>query len=101
VHAAEVRASVLPYTPEGQGTHTPTPPTLYVPGVQADGVGEVDPAGHAYPAVHGPLQAGDATFDALPYRPGPHRLQVDAPDRLNVPGLQDEAVAVVEPAGHA
>ena len=32
----------------------------------------VEPAGHAYPAAHGPLQVADVRPSAAPYRPGAH-----------------------------
>ena len=48
---------LLPYVPTGQLTHTPAPPTLYFPATHTLAVELADPAGHAYPALHAPLQA--------------------------------------------
>ena len=35
------------------------PALLYVPAGHSTAVGDVDPAGHAYPAVHDPLHDDD------------------------------------------
>ncbi len=45
-----------PYRPAGQGMHVPAVPGEYVPGGHRYAVALVEPAGHAYPAWHGPEQ---------------------------------------------
>jgi hypothetical protein len=117
---AVVRPAPDPYLPPGHGVQDPTPPSLYVPALQRDAVGEVDPAAHAYPAEHAPeqpavvrpsvapyLPAGHGLLQATvdrpdvdPYKPTAQLLQEVAPDRLNVPTGQITAVALVEPTGH-
>ncbi len=47
--------------------HTPAPTKLYFPAKQAVASGDVDPAGHAYPALQGPVQAGEMSPDVDPY----------------------------------
>jgi hypothetical protein len=118
---AVVRPSVAPYLPPGHGVQDPTPPSLYVPALQRDAVGEVDRAAHAYPAEHapeqpavvrpsvapylpaghGPLQAAVDRPDVDPYKPTAQLLQEVAPDRLYVPTGQVAAVALRDPAAHA
>ncbi len=46
----------LNHVPAGHAEHDPEPATLNRPAGQIDTVELVDPAGHAYPAVHRPLQ---------------------------------------------
>jgi hypothetical protein len=59
-----------------------------------------DPAGHAYPAVQVSLH-GD-TLATTPLKvPAAHREHTEAPARLNVPGVQTDAVALLDPARHA
>lgn len=70
VQAAEVRELVLPKTPAGQLVHTPAPTKLYFPAKQAVASGDVDPAGHEYPALQGPLQRGSVRPCEDPYLPG-------------------------------
>jgi hypothetical protein len=56
----------------------------------------VDPAGHAYPAVHTPLHAGEDMLTALPKVPAGHSVQDAAPATLlNVP--TEQAVHDAEP----
>jgi hypothetical protein len=65
-----------------------------------DAVALMDPAGHAYPAVHVSLQ-GD-TLATLPlYVPAVQDEQTGAPARLNVPEGQTNAVALLDPSGQA
>jgi hypothetical protein len=61
-----------------------------------------DPGGHAYPALHWPLQAADVVMpDTVLKVPPGHSEQLPTPPPLNVPGPHRTAVALVEPAGHA
>lgn len=77
------------------------PPTLYAPGTHAVADADVDPEGHAYPGVHGPLHPAVVSPALLPYRPAGQGVQAPAPPTLNVPGAHMDAVALVDPAGHA
>ncbi len=121
LHAADVSPASDPYVPPGHGAHDPAPPSLYVPAVHNTEIGLVDPAAHAYPgkqesehaadvrpgaapyrpARHGPLHAAVVRPGDDPYRPAAHRLQTAAPDTLNVPTGQIDAVALVEPKSQA
>jgi hypothetical protein len=107
--------------PAGQAVQAQAPAREYWPAGQAGvGVADVEPAGQAYPAVHGPLHAavvrpvvapyapgGHASVQlytvkpvVLPYRPGgqlPH--ETSAPPVLDVPRGHITAVAFVDPAG--
>ena len=56
LHAADGRPAVDPYTPAGQSVHDPAPANEYLPDGQTDAEEFVDPAAHAYPALHTPLQ---------------------------------------------
>lgn len=55
VHVEFGSLTVSPYFPAGHGVHSPSPPGLNVPGPQLTAVAFVDPTGHAYPALHGPV----------------------------------------------
>ncbi len=121
VHPAVVSPAVDPYSPATHSVHTPDPPTLYLPGAHSDVVGLVDPAGHAYPAVQFPLQAGVVrpevapyvpaghapvhpavgSPDDAPYRPAAHGLHTPDPVKLKEPAAHRMAVAEVLPVGHA
>jgi hypothetical protein len=56
LHAADGRPAVDPYTPAGQSVHTPALANEYVPAAQVTAIALTDPAGHANPALHIPLQ---------------------------------------------
>jgi hypothetical protein len=71
VHAL-VRAVASLHVPAAQPLHAPAPARLYCPAGQADAVALTDPAGHAYPAVHGPLQVGSVSSTLPPQLPGAH-----------------------------
>jgi hypothetical protein len=93
----------------------------YCPVGHATAVVMVLPAGHAYPAVQfpeqaglvspeaapkvpagqGPLQAGELVPGTAPYRPALQLLQAIAPARLYVPAGHWTAVGLVDPGGHA
>jgi hypothetical protein len=61
-------------------------------------VGEVDPAGQKYPAVHEPEQADDVMPCVDPNRPAPQGLHALLPATLYFPSLQMVATGVMEPA---
>ncbi len=52
--------------PAGQLVHDDAPAREYVPAGQMDAVGDVEKAGQAYPAVHGPVQLEFNSPVALP-----------------------------------
>ena len=111
----------LPYRPALHAEHTLAPVTLYCPGLHNIAVAFVDPAGHAYPAAHGPLQLLLVDPVTSPYRPASHAplqpavalpltlpyspalqfMHTLAPATLYCPGRHNIAVAFVDPAGHA
>jgi hypothetical protein len=121
VQVATVMAEELPNSPAGHGVHTPAPDRLYCPATQIAAVELVDPATHAYPAVHSPLHAAVLRPDTdpnvpaghgavhaavgsavvLPYSPALQLLQVPAPASEYVPTPQVTAVALTDPMGHA
>ncbi len=76
--------------PLGQFVHVPAPARLYVPGPHCIAVGVVDPAGHAYPAVHVPLHREDEERPVpLAHFPAAHREQdASPPPDEYVPGPQ-------------
>jgi hypothetical protein len=120
-HAADVRPATLPYSPAPHCVHAPAPPSEYVPATHCTAVADVEPAGHAYPAAHGPLQDADVAPVLLPnlpathcpvhddtampavapYVPAEHSLHTLAPLRLYLPTPHNSAVALVDPAAHA
>ncbi len=119
--ALDGRAAVAPYRPALQFVHTPDPAALKVPGLHMLVVGDIDPAGHAYPAVQLPEHSDDARPDVAPYLPashGPLQLAVTspavdpyspalqfvhtpAPGPLYVPSGHSNAVGDTDPAAHA
>jgi hypothetical protein len=56
VHKALLSPVAEPYNPALQNVHDPAPSKLYDPVGHIDAVGDVEPAGQLYPAVHGPEQ---------------------------------------------
>ena len=48
-------ADVAPYWPAAQSVQDPAATRLYLPAGHSAAVALVDPATHAYPAVHGPV----------------------------------------------
>lgn len=121
VQLADVRPVVLPNRPAPHALQRPAPPGEKVPAAQMSDVDVVDPAGHAYPGAHAPVQLEDTRPLLLPKRPAGHspehvdvfrpaaapkvplghRLQAAAPARLNLPTGHTNAVALVDPKGHA
>ena len=80
-HAAKDVAPGSEYGADDPHTaHTPRPPALYVPGWHSTAVELVDPAGHAYPAPHGPEHVAKGRPVAPPYVPAGHELHDPAPD---------------------
>ena len=87
--------------------HPLEPATLYFPAGHTAAVGDVDPAGHAYPALHGPLHDDDCSPLVLPYRPplhGPLHVTLFRPPELPyVPAghaRQPEPFTKYDPAEH-
>jgi hypothetical protein len=121
VHDALLMAGLAPYRPAAHALHVLAPLKLYVPAGHVADVEFVDPAAHAYPAVHGPVQPDVVRPDVAPYRPGSHGpvqvaddmageapyspathgVHMLAPAVLYVPAPHSIAVDLVDPAGHA
>jgi hypothetical protein len=87
--------------PAGQKEHDPDPARLYRPTGQTDAVAFLDPAGHAYPAMQLPLQAAVLAPEATPNLPAGHSLHDHAPATLYCPAVHMDAVAFLDPEGHA
>jgi hypothetical protein len=66
-----------------------------------EAVGEDEPAGHANPAVHSPLQSELVIPCADPYKPLAHGVQLEALARLHCPAGHVIMVAEVVPGGQA
>ena len=85
------------------------PPVLYCPGEHAAWVGDVDPTGQEYPAVHAPLHVDDVRPADDPYDPATHEEHAEDPSVLNWPAghcpehAEDvrPTVAPNVPGGHA
>ena len=92
VHVGDVRAAVPPYKPTEQAAHTLHPDCEYRPGGHTAAVALVEPAGHAYPAAHGPSHWVEVIPLTDPYQPAAHSpLQPTADSPLlppYVPALQ-------------
>ena len=121
LHAALVMPVVAPYRPAAHGVHVADPATLNCPAAHSTCDGDVEPRGHAYPALHKPLQFDDDWPDELlkrpaahaplheavvsivasPYSPMEHAVHAVAPAREYWPAEHATAVALVDPAGHA
>ena len=69
VHDDDVSPMELPYKPAAHGVQLPDPATLYDPTAHCTAVGDVEPAGQAYPAGHTSLQFDDVRPVVLPKRP--------------------------------
>ncbi len=96
-------ADALPNRPAGQALQVPAPGREYVPAAHTVAVALVDPAGHACPALQGPLHRAvlkPATV-TLNQVPAGQSLHAPAPARLYCPAGQTDAVALVDPAAHA
>jgi hypothetical protein len=78
-------------------------PVLYFPGGHRTAVELVDPTGHAYPAKHAPLHSAlpKALTAGSNHTPPGHAMHAADPARLYLPAGHTEAVAFVDPAGHA
>ena len=79
VHAAVDKPGVLPYRPALQLLQVPAPPKLYLPCPHTAAVPMVDPATHAYPAVHGPLHDALVSPDVAPNVPAGHAVHAPTP----------------------
>ena len=91
----------LPYSPALQLLHTPAPATLYVPDGHTAADPLVDPATHAYPALHSPEHASDVSPGVAPYVPAGHCEHDPDPATANLPAAHTAAVAELDPATHA
>ena len=80
--------------------HTPAPATLNRPAGHIATVAFVDPATHAYPAAHDPLQLAEPMAAVLPYRPAAQSTHTLVPAREYLPAGHVEAVGLVDPAAH-
>jgi hypothetical protein len=59
LQAGVVRPTLSPYVPTGHSTQLADPAVLYRPTGHSTAVGDVEPAGQAYPAVQFPTHAVD------------------------------------------
>jgi hypothetical protein len=57
-------------------------PKLYFPATHMSLVGEVEPAGQAYPAVQAPVQLLEVIAAVLPYSPAGQLVQAEDPATL-------------------
>ena len=71
-----------PYWPAAHGVQALEPAKLYLPTGQGDAVGDVEPAGHTYPAVQLPLQPAVPMPDTAPYRPALQFVHAPVPPKL-------------------
>ncbi len=78
------RPGELPKRPAGQRLHNPEPAREYFPTGHTATVELVDPAGQAYPAAHGPVQAGEVRPVEEPYCPTGHLAEHAAVGRPGV-----------------
>lgn len=97
-HVAAVRPVAPPKSPAGQLVHTPAAPVLYCPTGQTEAVDDVDPLGHAYPALQGPEHVDVVRAVEDPNCPGGHDEHDGAPPVLYCPIGHAVAVDVVDPA---
>jgi len=84
LQTAEGKPAVAPYLPAGHDVHATSPLKLYVPAkhTEATGFEVMEPAGHAYPAPHAPLQTAEGKPAVAPYLPAGHLVQLFAFARL-------------------
>jgi hypothetical protein len=78
VHPAVVRPIDIPYRPAGHAVQAAAAATLYCPTPHMMAVGRVDPAGHAKPAVQGPVHDAVVRLVFAPYLPPGHGNPVAA-----------------------
>jgi hypothetical protein len=86
-HVGCVIAATLPKVPARHGLHVDEPGREKDPGghALAGGAATVEPAPHAKPASHGPVQLLLPTAVVAPKRPGGHAVHSDAPPSEKVP----------------
>ncbi len=84
-----------------QLVHDAAPAVAYCPAGHWDVVGDVDPAGQAYPDVQGPEQAAVVRPATAPYAPPGQGLHTPATAREYVPAGHMDVVELVDPAGQA
>ncbi len=99
VHASAA-APVL-NRPVGHGVHAPAPAALNVPAAHGTWVADVDPAGHACPAVQSPVQVASVAPPEEPNRPAWHGRHAPNAEVEYDPGSHSTSVADCDPAGHA
>jgi hypothetical protein len=88
-----------PKRPAGQRLQAPAPSSEYFPTPHTRVVGVTDPAGHAYPAWHRPVQAFSISKLRLPNRPLGQASQT-RPLREKDPGPHTMETGEVDPCGH-
>ncbi len=116
----DVSSVRLPKVPASHGEHAAAPATLNCPRPHGTAVADVEPLGHAQPAVHEPEHSADVrrSVEVEPKRPPGQSLHTLAPPVENLPATQPKdvfvevpigqknpgghttAVALLEPAGH-
>jgi hypothetical protein len=79
--------------------HAPAPLKEYFPARHSVAVAFEDPAGHAYPAVHEPVQLDVVRADVAPYTPAGQTTQLLAPTNEYLPGGHATTEPLVEPGG--
>jgi hypothetical protein len=119
LHADVVKPAAEPNRPATQSVQDPEPATEYLPAGHWLAVALVDPAGQAYPALHGPIHWAEVCAAALPnrpavqlplqadvpiaavepYRPATQSVHTDAPPKENLPAGHTLAEALVDAAG--
>ena len=83
----------------GHDVQLPAPLELYCPTAHITAVALVDPAGHAYPALHAPSHSDHDDPALPPYSPAGQFVQDPAEACEYVPAAHSTAVAFVEPGG--
>ena len=82
LHVGEFNPVVFPKYPALQFAHAPVPAAEYVPTGHTNGVDDVEPAAHVYPALQFPLQLAFVSPGVLPYSPVAHNVHTPAPPTL-------------------
>jgi len=93
------RPALLPNRPGSQLEQDTAPEPLYCPAGHWVTVGDVDPAGHVYPAVQSPVHDAVVRPVVEPYLPAGQLVQVALPPVLYCPATQIDCVEIEEPVG--
>ena len=101
LHVDTLMAASDPYRPALQLVQVPAPLKLYVPAGHTTAVALTDAAGHAYPAVQGPLHAADGRPAVDPYTPAGQSVHTTAPAIEYRPAGQMDAEEFVDPTAQA